>query len=54
METLFTWQTGVVLVLFVVFFKPVARFVLKLLPKQKPAPTPPEEEGPIGPGSWDK
>jgi hypothetical protein len=55
METLFTWQTGLVLVAFLLLFRPLGKLFLKLLPKQPPAPPKPEEpEEPIGPGSWDK
>jgi hypothetical protein len=38
MESIFTWQTGLVLVAFLVFFRPLGKAFLKLLPKQPPAP----------------
>lgn len=38
METIFTWQTGLVLVVFLVLFRPIGKAFLKLLPPQPPAP----------------
>jgi hypothetical protein len=43
MEKLFTWQTAVVLVLFIAFFRPVSRWVLKQLPT--PRKQPPSDPG---------
>lgn len=45
MDTLFTWQTAVVIVAFVVLFKPVSRFVLRQISKHFPGvdKTPPTE-----------